>query len=102
MADLKDTSRDLSDISKKLTYLNTIIKEYKGVDLNKKFDDSDQIATASTHIQIMNKNLHLLSDNWKSLNKQMKGIGSTGESFDKVSGAVQKLGSNVDVLIKQV
>lgn len=102
MADLKDTSRQLSDIRNKLTYLNTIIKEYKSVDLTKKFDDSGQIASASTNIKIMNKNLHLLSSNWMSLNKQMKGIGSTGESFDKVSGAVQKLGSNVDVLIKQV
>lgn len=102
MADLKETSRQLSDIHNKLTYLNTLIKEYKSVDLNKKFDDSGQIAAASTNIKIMNKNLSLLSSNWNSLNKQMKGIGSTGESFDKVSSAVKKLGGNVDVLIKQV
>ena len=102
MADLKETSRQLSDIRSKLTYLNTIIKEYKSVDLTKRFDDSGQIAAAQTNIKIMNKNLHLLSSNWTSLNKQMKGIGSTGESFDKVSGAVKKLGSNVDGLIKQV
>ena len=46
MADLKETSRQLSDIRSKLTYLNTIIKEYKSVDLTKKFDDSGQIAAA--------------------------------------------------------
>lgn len=102
MADLKETSRQLSDIHSKLTYLNTLIKEYKSVDLNKKFDDSGQIADASTDIKIMNKNLSLLSSNWNSLNKQIKGIGSTGESFDKVSSAVKKLGGNVDILIKQV
>ena len=102
MADLKETSKQLSDIRSKLTYLNTLIKEYKGVDLNKKFDDSGQIATASENIKIMNKNLSLLSSNWKSLNKQMKGIGSSGESLNKVSYAVSKLGGNVDTLIKQV
>ena len=102
MADLKDTSRQLSDIRNKLIYLNTVIKDYKSVDLDKKFDDNEQIAAASTNINIMNKNLSLLSGNWKSLNKQMKGIGSTGESFDKVSSAVQKLRGNVDILIKQV
>ena len=46
MADLKETSRQLSDIRSKLTYLNTIIKEYKSVDLTKRFDDSGQIAAA--------------------------------------------------------
>lgn len=102
MADLKDTSRQLSDIHNKLTYINTIIKEYKGVDLTKRFDDAGQIDKASTNIKIMNKNLHLLYSNWTSINKQMKGIGSSGESLNKVSYAVSKLGSNVDVLIKQV
>lgn len=104
MADLKETGRQLDNLSNKLVQLKQVIKDLNSLDLTEYFDADQTQAIFQLEMEFknMSKNLNGLENQFTSLKNQLKGIGSSGESFNKVVSDVQNLGNNVDSLINKV
>lgn len=104
MADLKETSRQLDNLSNKLVQLKQVIKDLNSLDLTEYFDESETQAIFQLEMEFknMSKTLNGLENQFASLKNQLKGVGSSGESFNKVVSGVQNLGNNVDSLINKV
>lgn len=105
MADLKDTSRQLDSISNKLKQLGQIISYLNNLDLKKIVGDAvddEQLGQWTSEFVAMRTELNKLETGIGSLRTQLKGIGSDGDSLNKVSTAVQSLGGNLDSLINRV
>lgn len=105
MADLKETSRELDSISNKLKQLGQIISYLNGLDLKKIVGDAvddRQLGQWRSEFVTMRTDLNKLEIGISSLRTQLKGIGSDGDSLNKVSSAVQSLGGNLDSLINRV
>lgn len=104
MADLKETGRQLDNLSNKLIQLKQVIKDLNSLDLTEYFDADQTQAIFQLEMEFknMSKNLNGLENQFTNLKNQLKGIGSSGESFNKVVSDVQNLGNNVDSLISKV
>ena len=104
MADLKETGRQLDNLSNKLVQLKQVIKDLNSLDLTEYFDADQTQAIFQLEMEFknMSKNLNGLENQFASLKNQLKGVGSSGESFNKVVRDVQNLGNNVDSLINKV
>lgn len=105
MADLKETSRQLSNISNKLKQLESIIDGLNGLDLKKVTDgafDDRQLGQLRAIFVSMGSDLGGLETRFDSLRTQLKGIGSGGDALNKVSSAVQSLMGDLDSLIYKV
>ena len=104
MADLKDTGRQLDNLSNKIVQLKQVIEQLNNLDLKQFFDEDDQynMFLLEKLFKNMSKTANDFDNQVKVLKNQLKGVGSSGESFNKVASDIKNLQDNVDSLINSV
>lgn len=104
MADLKETGRQLDNLSNKLVQLKQIINQLNNVDLADflETDDVQVILYAEHEVSKLTKSVQGLEKELDSLKIQFKGVGQQGESFTKIQDSLNDLSQRLDKAIESI